>query len=205
MIMNIDRLHIYNLYKKIGIEKNLSIEIICGKQSHADMWHACSILEHVRWCVALAEFLVTNYTLSEELLIAAYWHDIGKVTAPQINRTDITFHGHAKSGAIFLKEHRLTSDRVIRLVQDHGNIIKGEYSKDTDELLLMLDMCDEFSKWSEKRFPIAGSNKQRENRKKLLCKFAAAGISYSIIETLSQNADKVADSIELLTKGKEGG
>lgn len=198
-----DKLYIFNLYKQIGTEHNLPAELLYGKQTHAGIWHACSILEHVRWCAALAEYSAARYNLPRELLVAAYWHDIGKVIAPRINEVDITFHDHAGAGAVYLEKNGLASERVVKLVREHGRIIKNNYTDDTDVLLPMLDLCDELSKWSEKRFPIDGGNKQRDNRKKLLGKFTASGVSETKIEDLINVADTIADEIELVTMDKK--
>jgi len=190
-------LRVYRVHEDIGLSVGLEPELLYGTRSHAPHWHACSILEHIRWCTAMAIWLVHRTLAPEELVLIAAWHDVGKVLTPQFGPDGPTFHNHAESGAAFLKKEGLLPARGTALIQDHGRYRGLEYPAGSDPCLPLLDLCDELSKWSPGRFPPDGGTRQRERRLLVLAGIVRAGVPDSVVTDAANAAEDVADAIGL--------
>lgn len=210
----------FSIMCSMGRMSGIPEDILCGATTHAGKWHICSIMEHIRWCVALAKectVLVQFYDathhaccssnehdvrMHEDMLqgleIAAIYHDIGKVIAPQITDVGPKYHGHGPVGADFLEQYDIVPPTVAAAIRHHGAYRKEPYPDDISELTIYLDLCDELSKWSERRFVIEGGDKQRRNRRINIEKVVAAGVPAEVAYSLEKCSDKVADSIGLV-------
>ncbi len=192
--------------RALGSAAGLPDDLLYGNASHASMWHACSIIEHMRWCTALAQACVQlpefrdspAAVWGDELVIAAIYHDIGKVVAPQLTSGGWKFHEHGPAGAEFLSQHSLVSPRIAEAISHHGAYRKQPYPANIDVLVIYLDVCDELAKWSELRFPPAGGEKQQRNRCANLDKAIAAGVPENLVCQLKELSDCIADGIGLI-------
>lgn len=192
--------------RSLGSAAGLPDGLLYGDTSHASMWHACSIIEHMRWCTALAQACVQlpefrnspAAAWDDELAVAAIYHDIGKVVAPQLTSSGWKFHEHGPAGAEFLGQYGLVPPRVMEAIRRHGAYRKLPYPVDIDILVVYLDVCDELAKWSELRFPPAGGEKRHRNRRANLDKAIDAGVPENLVRQLQEQSDRIADGIGLV-------
>ena len=152
----------FDVMRSMGKAIGIPEDILCGSTSHAGKWHACSIMEHIRWCTAMAcecsalarmqaGLYISNeaaanqeeiplVTTLDDLIVAAIYHDIGKVIAPQITEEGFKFHDHGPVGADYLGCHSIVSPRVAEVIRQHGAYRKEPYPKDLDVLVAYLDL-----------------------------------------------------------------
>lgn len=139
--------------------------------SHDEDWHHCSVLGHIKWTRrnAIAAYKASGIDVRE---IAAL-HDIGKVIGMQVKPNgDFTFKGHEISGAEYLRNERewhTLTDGDIEVIETHGSLRKGvdkiRLTEQGLKKLVVLELCDEFSKWSEERLPPMGDMEKLENQR----------------------------------------
>lgn len=183
---------IINYQIELGKLSGIPEDILIKDCSHAPKWHSCSIIEHIRWCTGLASLLFKQGLSSEQLIRIAVYHDIGKVSAPIFTDEGPIYHGHAKNGALFLRDNHLADEYTINLVKRHGQHQKVLYMPCEDRMLVLLDLCDEYSKWSLHRFPPSGSKEQIAARHNVNNRAVKAGIQLRVLYTLQLYADIVA-------------
>lgn len=186
---------VFDAMRHLGRNAGLPEGLLCGSDSHARKWHACSIVEHVRWCTELAIICESSKACPEGLVEAAAFHDIGKVIAPQFTDEGPKYYGHAAYGADYLESNGLVSMRIVEAVRLHGFYRTESYPSDVDILVPYLDLCDELAKWSVRRFPLEGGEKQRRNRQMILSKIIDAGVPGQTVIELEARSESVEDRI----------
>jgi len=166
---------------------------------HSRKWHSCPVLGHIEWTLANAKaaYRVADIDIRE---IAAL-HDIGKILNAEIEPDgSFDFKGHEISGADFLKLkknrswHKL-NDEDIDIIGSHGKLRKQDPSalrltKKGIKKLMVLELCDEFSKWSKQRLPPSGDmTKLLAQRQRVIDgakKYLGASVTNKIVAAFSE-------------------
>lgn len=176
-----------------GKNHNLNDEILYGQKSHAEKWHAYSIVQHIIQVTGIAYGLWQKKLVDKLLIKAAMWHDIGKTICVQNTSSGVKFHGHQIEGAEYLSKNGTFNNFILDSIRFHGDL-KNDFNvilqQNSIQLLLELELCDELGKWNQVQFPPKGSERNHNQREQLLSKIYERGIDKRTIicaVELSQN------------------
>ena len=144
------------------VKTRTDIPVLEGPSSHEEGWHSRSVLGHIEWTKANSDkaYAVAGIDIRE----VAALHDIGKIIDAKIKPDGtFSFKGHEISGADYLKNERSWHsllDEEIEIIRHHGSMRKGidhiHLTPEGLKKLAVLELCDEFGKWSQEHRPPKG-------------------------------------------------
>ena len=166
------------------------IPVMDGPASHEEGWHNKSVLGHIEWTKSNADkaYAAAGIDVRE---IAAL-HDIGKIIDAKVKPDGtFSFKGHEITGADYLKNERswhTLMDEEIEVIRHHGSMRKGiegvTLTPEGLKKLAVLELCDEFGKWSQESKPPKGDETKMLGQRQAVVDGAKKLIGDALVEKI---------------------